>query len=1012
MKKIKLLLSTVAFIAFSAASYAQIRGGVVDANGFPEVDAQVTVKGTSTVVYTDQSGQFDIDAKIGDVLLINGKEFQVMSNDMGVLKVQEEVALAEVTVIGYGIRETMEQKTGSYTTISAEDITKVGAVSFEQALQGQVPGLTIGSISGQPGAFSPIFVRGITSLTTDSMPLVVINGIPVLTGDHAGAATTANALANIDPSTIESVTVLRDAMATSLYGSRGANGVILVTLKKGINNANKFSMNTEFGFGNVAFEKKDWLDAQGHANYFANTYANRTGTNFDQAYAIVTGPSWMNWDGKTNDNWRKSTRNNTIGSEKYIVNYQGGADNFRVFTSLSYTSQQGLARDAKYDRISSYLNTEWDANDRLKLGFDISMSKSTQLGPSAGSSFSNPVFAGNLISPTQKIYNEDGTLNLDILYLNPEFNPRAIQDANSRISKFYKVLANVNGSYKIAPYLTFESRFGVDFNHFNELTFWNPDFGDGNNAAEPLGNGYGYASARDFTTWNWANSFNFNKVFADLHAVTASASMEAFEYGEEIMTVHKRGYPSGARKPTLNNAANVSDGTSSAEDYSFLSYIGRISYTFNNRYSVAANYRRDGSSRFSSSNKWADFYGVGVSWNINRENFLLGTKINDLKIRVSYGEVGNANIGNYRSRTLFAPAAGSYLGEPGGYVNQIGDRKLQWEATTTSNFGIDFGIFKNRISGSVEYYVKKSKMLLFDSPTNPSSSGFNEILKNIGDTRSEGFETILTVIPIRSNNINWSITANYAYNQSEIKRLNTDISVQNGLKAFAEGHNPTEFYTLLWAGVDQTNGKPLWYTDETRSATTSVSGLAALSFTGKQALPIHTAGLSSSFNYKGFNFSTQFTYAGGHSVYDNWGFVYNGDGTYGYLNTRKEWAEGGWTPENAGSATLPQQIYGGNSNSGAGSTRYLYDADHIRWRSAEVGYRFNKAVLGGDKSPIEGLYIYVKGYNLGTWAFDNRLWFDPETASNRFTYGVSNLGIYDQSQANIRQFLLGVTLDF
>lgn len=150
----------------------------------------------------------------------------------------------------------------------------------------------------------------------------------------------------------------------------------------------------------------------------------------------------------------------------------------------------------------------------------------------------------------------------------------------------------------------------------------------------------------------------------------------------------------------------------------------------------------------------------------------------------------------------------------------------------------------------------------------------------------------------------------------------------------------------------------------------------------------------------------------GRSVYDNWGFVYNGDGAYAYLNTRKEWAEGGWTPENAGSATLPQQIYGGNSNSGAGSTRYLYDADHIRWRSAEVGYRFNKAVLGGEKSPIEGLYIYVKGYNLGTWAFDSRLWFDPETASNSFTYGVSNLGIYDQSQANIRQFLLGVTLDF
>ena len=268
-------LSLLAFLGLGTIAFAQVTGVVNDSGNLPEMDAEVIVKGTDKVAYTDENGKFDIDAKIGDILIINGKEFVVTSNNLGVLKYSNDnVDLAEVTIIGYGINETLEQKTGSYVTVKAEDLEKSGTVSFDQALQGQVAGLNVNASSGQPGAQTPMFVRGITSLTANAMPLVVVNGVPVTTGDMAGVATSSNPLASIDPTTIESVTVLKDAVGTALYGSRGANGVIVVTLKKGSKAKNKFSFNSEFGFGGVAFEKNDWLDAEGHVKALGTSVAN------------------------------------------------------------------------------------------------------------------------------------------------------------------------------------------------------------------------------------------------------------------------------------------------------------------------------------------------------------------------------------------------------------------------------------------------------------------------------------------------------------------------------------------------------------------------------------------------------------------------------------------------------------------------------------------------------------------------------------------------------------------
>ncbi|HUH34614.1 MAG TPA: SusC/RagA family TonB-linked outer membrane protein [Moheibacter sp.] len=991
---------------------AQVRGTVNDQDGFAVTDAEVAVRGGDNTVYTDNDGIFEIDAQIGDVLTITdmygtSKDFNVNSNNLGVLTLGAEI-LDEIVVLGYGIKETDEQKTGAYTNVKAEDIEKIGSVSFEQALQGQIAGVNIGASSGQPGSQSPIYVRGLTSLTANSSPLVVINGVPVTSDDMSGIAATSNPLANIDPSTIETVTVLKDAVATSLYGSRGASGVILVTLKKGAYNKNNFMFNSEFGVGNVAFEKKDWLDAEGHVNYMAQALGNAYGWDAETSNDQAVG--YLGWDGKTNTDWRKATRHNAIASQKYVFNYSGGSEKVRVFTSLSYNDQDGISRDANFNRLSGYLSTDWIVNDKMNLNFDVSLSKATQTGPTDGSAFSNPVWAGNLMSPTQSIYNPDGSYNLNLSYLSESFNPVAIQNTNTQVSDFYKAIINIGGDYDITKDLNFESRFGVDYNFYDELLYWNPDFGDGE-GAHPLGKGYGLATQRNFSTWNWTNALRYTKTFADLHNLTLTAGTEAIQYDYSVVSAEKRGFPSGNTKPTLDNGANFAGANSAKANYSFVSYFGRLAYDFDGKFSLTGNLRRDGSSRFGSGNQWGTFWGAGAAINFNRIFEL--SAFNELKLRGSYGTVGNAEIGNYASRTLYRAVNGAYLGAPAGAIVQLGDENLKWETTNQANIGIDVAIFSNRVKATVDVYEKNVKDLLYTRPTNASATGLTSYWINDGELQSRGIEAALTLVPVRTNDFEWSITANYAYNDSEIKNLNNgNIAVRNAAKAWENGHNPTEFYTRLWAGVDQSNGKPLWYTDETRTETTSVAREAKQVFTGKQALPVHTAGLATSLNYKGFVLSSLFTYAGGHSVYDQWGFVYNSDGAYADLNTRADWANGAWTPENAGNATLPQNIWGGNSQSSVGSTRYLYDADHIRWRSAEFGYRFGKDILG-QGTGLDNVYVYVKGYNLFVWTFDKDLWFDPETSSSDVDYNaLEQMGMYNMTQPNLRQFMIGVRLDF
>ncbi|MBV8328798.1 SusC/RagA family TonB-linked outer membrane protein [Chryseobacterium sp.] len=928
--------------------------------------------------------------------------------------ISKENKIDEVFITGaYGIKITPEQSTGSLVKVSGSILDKPSAVSVDNILQGTVAGLMSNANSGQPGASTITLIRGISSLTSGNDPLYIIDGVPVQSGDISGALTTQNALSLINPADIQDVQVLKDGVATAIYGSRGANGVILITTKSGRKGKSSLQFVSEIGTSNVAFDKLNLLNAQENVNYLGQALYNRYPNtdpikgfvNLNSAIAYAKSDI-LEWDGVTDTDWRKLTRRNSPIMNRYNLSYSGGFKDFTLYASLGYLKQEGLSYDAIFDRYTGAIKANWKATDRLNITFSTNLSRTIQAGPSDASSFSNPVFSGTLLSPTQNPYLSDGNYNLNLIYLSPQFNPLALTGTNVTKGAFDKILTSINVDYKIFPYLTFNSNFGIDNTSGDEFTYWNPDFGDGYEPSNANGNGYYYKSIRNFFTWNWYNFLNFNKTFAGIHDISASLGIESTKRTSEYNTFSKRGFPAGTRIKYADAAANVTGATGSTEAWTLVGYIARASYTYNKFATITGSARRDSYSGYT---KAGNFFGVGVSFDLGKMNFL-PSYINSLKLRASYGENGNQAVSPYAKYPQYT-LVGNYLQTNAGYILTPGAPDgLLWEKSKKRNIGLDFSLGTiGSIYGTFDVYSNINPDQVYNVPISPST-GFSSIIRNQSEVKSNGFEALLGYRK-SSESITWDIKVNYSYNNSKVTYIKGDSTptVIDGLKAFFPGHNPTEYYTRLWAGVDPSNGDPLWYTDASRTATTNDMNKAQLSFTGQKALPTHIASLINEFTYKGAKLSFMITYQGEYSVWDSWGFIYESDGKYPTVNTTPESLYDSWSPSNP-NASRPKQIYEGNRSSNANSTRYLYKGDNIRLRNVELGYTFKGSEL--NISGVKGIYAYVRGVNLYTYAFDNKLRFDPEANSRAFKYTVSNLGVFDMTQLNMRQFIFGIQVDF
>ncbi|MBQ0148709.1 MAG: SusC/RagA family TonB-linked outer membrane protein, partial [Flavobacteriaceae bacterium] len=943
-----------------------------------------------------------------DILVVNGKEFKVTSTNLGVLKYQEkaqDISLGEVTILG-GIKLDPSQKIGAYETIKKEDFENTPVASVDEVLNGRVAGLNFSTGGGQPGSANIIAIRGAGSFVGTTNPLYVIDGVVVGKGsDNAGLMTSFNPLSSIDPNQIENVTVLKDASATALYGARGANGVIVVTTKRGkYNQATKFNISSEFSVQDEAYNENKFMNAEEFVQWGGLLRYNSGLSNTrEQGYEYFK--EYVGWDGKTDTNWRDAVQRNTSTVKTYNFSAQGGGENTSFRAGFSYYDNNPLTLYSSFDRLSTSLSVDHKASDKFKMGANVNFSTVKNNTYMAGGSFSNPWLTQWTVRPTTPVYNEDGSYNVNLGGAGGH-NPAAVQKYSHIQGNIATFLASVNGTYNFTKDLSFDTNFGTQYQTLNEEQWYNPWYGDGVSV-----NGRLYETSSRFLDWNWVNTLGYRKVINEIHDFQANIGMEYQEHTMNYSFAHGTDFK--IPKPQMSNAGTVMDADSFDRKWVQYSYFARLNYILNNKLTISGQVRNDNNSTLGENYKGGWFWSAGGSYNFAKD--FNSTSVDNLTLRANYGELGNIpyadSWGQVYNGVSYMGVSDYYDGTKGFVVSNVGNPNLKWETTKQLNIGLDYGFGNGLISGSFEVYKKVTSDAIFPYEISyDTPSPVNSTYTNIGEIENKGIEAILTVRPFNKGAFRWSLTANGSYNISEIgEMLDPEARyLAGGMKAIQEGKQFGEYYTYGWAGVDKETGAGLYWTDETKSATTSNRADAKQFFQGSTPFPKWMAGLRSDMSWKGLTLSAFFSGAFDYQVFDSWQSYALSDGASLTYNQLSSALYDSWTPENT-NATNPIQTWGNGTNSRSASSRYLKDGDFIRLKELKLAYSF------GDKlkdSGISNLTIYLRGQNLATWVFDKTLTFDPESNSNAYSYGWQGKGVFDYTSPIMKSYSIGVSVDF
>lgn len=943
--------------------------------------------------------------------------------------------IEEVVLVGYGRKETAAEKVGNYSVVSKEKLETSHFTTVDNALTGSVSGVSTNMTSGQPGANVNIIIRGLGSLTQDTTPLIILDGIPQFTGDVSSVVATTNALNGINSNDIEELVVLKDAAATAIYGSRGANGVILIKTKSGKKGKARFNFNSSIGFSNEAFNKLELLDSKQHIDLYSLGLLN-AGLVTTLEQGRIRAKDELKWDGVTNTDWKRAVTNKTPYTQTYNFQATGGNEVSTFFSSLSYDEYQGIAANAALKRLTATINATFKLTDKIDIRTGFTGARVLTEGPIDNNFTANPIKGAFQISPTQRIFNDDGTYNKELVYYTfpSTFNSVAIQKLNTDQNVQGRITGFLEGNFAISKNFNFNSKITGYLLNSKDNSFRNPIYGDGATGVDAVNSAgiteklYGYSTSVQnlLSNWTFTNVLSYNQVFADKHSVKLDVGMEAIRTDQEYTYLFAAGYDAYLASLGYTNIANSqmfqNNGNSISYQYkaasSLVGYFTGFNYVFDKKYSLNATYRRDGSSQFGPDQKYGNFYSVGAAWNLDRENFITAiSAIKELKLRGSYGLQGRVPDNFFNG----VPVAitNSYNTAPGIRPQSV-DVNLRWESQKQLNLGLDFGILNNRISGSVDYFDKRGEDLILSAfyPAttigNTGDNGGNSVNSNTADLSNKGVELNLNFSPVATQNFTWDISTNFTNIKSEILNLPTgdlpysEAGGDGNTKRFSEGHNPSEWHMLLYAGVDPSNGNQLWYTDASKTVATSDITLAKPQFTGKNSFPTRTAGLTNTFKYKGLKLSALFSYMGDYSVYDLAGYSQNNSGLRPNINQYRSELTDSWTPENP-NASNPKYVYN-NPQGRDDSTRYLYAADHIRLKNIELGYTLDKNTL--QIAGFDSIYIYVQGQNVYTWAFDKNLYFDPESSSNTFRSPVYGAGLYNLTAPIMRTYIMGFKINF
>lgn len=997
MKKVKILLLCLMLIKLGNAQVQTITGEVTssgDGEALPGVT--VFVNGTSIGTVTDAKGAYEItppsDAQELKFTFIGKKPIVERIGGRTVINVKmedESIDVNEVVVVGYG-QQIKSDITGSITKLSVDDLQKVPTPSFETALQGKTPGVFIEKSTGKLGEGIKIRVRGISSLSASNQPLYVVDGI-IITSDDQGTVGNhpTNPVADLNFDDIESIQVLKDASASAIYGSRGSNGVVIISTKTGKKNQpSRISINYSRSYSSPTIVT-DFLNKAEYLELVGESMENGAWANPGEGEATILGFAGSeSADDAYNTNWNDYIFQEAVSSNLNISS-QGGNETSQYYLGFSYDDQEGILIGNNYKRFSGRLNLSHKVSERINLGAKFNFVKSDLYRASNDNAFATPM---QLVAqaPLFPAY-EDGEPFGDTFY----YNGLISFEYDKNETRVYRTFANAFANINLAKGLDFHSVFGMDNLNQREDEYRSRKTDDGSPA------GKSYLRNVNVLNWSFDNYLSYQKILVEDHKfdITVGNSMQKAE--RFVSRTGGKTFPSDEFQ-TIASAAENDDFYSDGTGYSYLSFFARANYKYSDKYLLGLSYRIDGSSKFGADNRFGNFYSASAGWLISEEAFMKNQEVvSFMKVRASYGLTGNSEIGDFGSLGLYDGS--SYAGKPAIDPSQLANNQLSWETTAQTDVGFDFGFFKNRINGEIDYYYKKTSDLLLNRLL-PYTTGFASITENVGELENKGFELAINSTNI-SGKFKWTTSINLATNKNKV--LNIVAPMTYGVNRVEEGQPIGVFYMKKYAGVDPDNGDALYYLEEGSDVTTNSYSEAADMVVGDPN-PEWYGGIENLFTYKGIDLKFFFQFVYGNEVYNQAGVYMSANGDWVDNQTKDQMNR--W--QNPGDITDIPQARFGESNGTRASSRWIYDGSYLRFKDLTLGYTLPKALTM--KAGFEKVRVYVSGVNIMTWT--NFPLFDPEVTApgtNRTTTSENvQQGIWYYSTPQAKSFLFGINVTF
>ena len=962
----------------------RVTGVVKDVMGEPLIGANVVEKGRSTNgVITDFNGKFTLEVDESASLVVSYIGYLAQDiptkgkGDFHIVLKEDANTLDEVVVTGYGDFKKATY-TGSASVLTTEKLEALPVVSVGQMIESNIPGISVvAGTSSQPGAKTTLRVRGIASMNASTEPLYVLDGVPIPSYDLSNFTSMSEAggmgvIETLNPADIESITVLKDAASASLYGAKGANGVVLITTKKGKEGKLRVNMAAKYGITDFAYtyrplmggEERRELIHEGLVNFQldkgvseqeAQQYAD---ANIDQ-YAKRLSQGYSDWESAL---FKKGYQ------QDYNLSASAGNQNSSFIGSLGYTKQTGVSLNSEMERFTGRVDAS-NKYKKVEFGMNASFSWTKNVHLPEGKFYGSAIYASKVnLTPSTPIYNEDGTYASGYRE-NNGYNPVLEAEVNDYYARTVRAMGTAKIAYNVWDNLKISSVFTVDYSLTKDFFFQSPEGRDG-----ATYQGRGRMQMTDRMRYTSQNNLTYSKTFGK-HSVSAVAAFEVMKYDYEDLYAAKKTYGQDINT-SLGNAADPIDADQKLQEDALMSYVASVNYSYGDKYYASFSFRRDGSSRLSPDTRWGNFWSLSASWRLSQERFMqpLKSVLSDLKLRASYGVNGNLPSSYYGYQSTYTTGV-FYSGKPSPWESTLGNEELTWEKNYALNLGLDIGLF-SRVNVSLDWYTRTTKDLLMSKQLN-SISGFSSLLTNVGQMRNTGVE-----LEVRSNNIktkdfSWTTAFNLSHNKNKILKLADLPWFVDGRYVRKEGYPFNTIYLREYVGVDPETGSALYYDNQqdengnyTKNKVTDPGQASPIPL--KDITPTISGGFMNTFNYKFIDLSFNLSYSFGGYSYDNASYILQDDG-YSVISNKSTEQRRRW--QKPGDITdVPRFVYGNKKGGNYNSSRAIHSTDHIRLKSLILGLNAPKAWL--QKLGIGNARIYFSGTNLLTWAAYGQ--YDPE----------------------------------